>query len=157
MPAYPTQQGQTSDSGQADRFSNVFNPALSFIVDVLADYVNPGDSTLDDGFDTKLRVLELAGNSWVDPNAWAYFLAAADEEELTVEEAAIHYTGLCGTNTIRAGRFFVDFGKQMQVHVHELRTLERPLTLRTFLGEEVKGDGAQWNCWTSVGEKTIVR
>jgi len=156
MPVYAP-QGETKDSGQADRFSSVFNPAFSFIADVLFDYENPGDSALDDGFDAKLRVLEFMGNSWVDPNAWAYFVAAADEETLNVEEAAVHYTGLGGNNTIRAGRFFVDFGKQMQVHVHELRTLERPLTLRAFLGEEVKGDGAQWDCWTSVGEKTVVR
>jgi hypothetical protein len=157
MPSYPQQQVGTPDSGQADRFSNVFNPAISFIADVMADYLNPGDNTAEDGFDSQLRVLELAANSWVDPNAWAYFVAAADEETLNIEEAAIHYTGLGGNNTIRAGRFFIDFGKQMQVHVHELRTLERPLALRALLGEEVKGDGAQWDCWTSVGEKTVVR
>jgi hypothetical protein len=45
----------------------------------------------------------------------------------------------------------------MQTHVHELRTIERPLALRTYLGEEVKGDGAQWDSWTSIGDKTAVR
>jgi hypothetical protein len=156
MPVYG-QQESSKDSSQADRFSSVFNPAISFIVDAVADYLNPDDPSADDGFAADLRVMELAANSWVDPNAWAYFVAAADEESLNVEEAAVHYTGLGGKNTIRAGRFFIDFGKQMQVHVHELRTLERPLTLRAFLGEEVKGDGAQWDCWTSFGEKTVVR
>src|SRR5262249_49840219 len=62
-----------------------------------------------------------------------------------------------GNNKIRAGRFFIDFGKQMQTHVHELRTVERPLVLRTFLGDEVKGDGVQWDDWTSIGEKTAGR
>lgn len=142
---------------QADRFSSVFNPAFSIIVDSVFDYADPGAGGLDDGFDGQLRVLELTANSWVDPNAWAFFVGAADEESLNIEEAAVHYIGLGGNHTIRAGRFFIDFGKQMQIHVHELRTLERPLALRAFLGEEVKGDGLQWDCWTTVGEKTAVR
>jgi hypothetical protein len=45
----------------------------------------------------------------------------------------------------------------MQTHVHELRTLERPLVLRTFLGDEVKGDGLQWDCWTTAGDEAAVR
>jgi len=146
----------SSDSGQANRFSSVFNPAFSFIVDTLADQVSHSGAS-DDGVSFDLRALELSAQSWVDPNAWAYFVAATDGESLNVEEAAVHYTGLGGHNTIRAGRFFVDFGKQMQTHVHELRTTERPLVLRTFLGEEVKGDGAQWDSWTSVGDATAVR
>lgn len=146
----------STDASQASRFSSVFNPAFSFIVDALADHQSfSGDSQ--DGFDMKLRTLELAAQSWVDPDAWAYFVAASDGETLNVEEAAVHYTGLGGHHTLRAGRFFVDFGKQMQTHVHELRTTERPLVLRTFLGEEVKGDGVQWDSWTSVGDTTAVR
>ncbi len=156
MPTFP-QQGQPADAGQTDRFSSVFNPAVSFIVDAVVDYVDPDDQTLDDGLDATLRVFELAANSWVDPNAWAYFVGAADEESLNIEEAAVHFTGLGGNNVIRAGRFFIDFGKQMQLHVHELRTLERPLALRAYLGDEVKGDGAQWDCWAPVGEETVVR
>jgi hypothetical protein len=45
----------------------------------------------------------------------------------------------------------------MQTHVHELRTLERPLALREYLGEEVKGEGVQWDQWTSVGDATALR
>lgn len=156
MPVYG-QQGQTPDTGQTDRFSSVFNPAFSFIVDTVADYLDAGDAAAADGFDARLRVLEFAANSWVDPNAWAYFVGAADADALDIEEAAVHYTGLGGNHTLRFGRFFIDFGKQMQIHVHELRTLERPLALRALLGEEIKGDGAQWDCWTSVGDETVVR
>jgi hypothetical protein len=156
MPVYP-EQGPPADSGQTDRFSSVFNPAFSFIVDTALDYVDPGSSSEDDGFAAHLRVFELAGNAWVDPDAWAYFVGAADEESVNLEEAAIHYVGLGPHNTLRAGRFFIDFGKEMQTHVHELRTLERPLVLRAYLGEEAKGDGAQWDCWTTVGEATVVR
>jgi hypothetical protein len=156
MPTYG-QQGVTRDASQTDRFSNAFNPAFSFIVDAALDWGDPDDAALEDGFDSSLRTLELAANSWVDPSAWAYFVGAVEDEALNIEEAAVHYTGLGGNHTVRAGRFFIDFGKQMQIHVHELRTVERPLVLRAYLGEEVKGDGAQWDCWTTVGESTVVR
>ncbi len=153
LPPSATQYSQ--DTGQTDRFSSVFNPALSFIVDVVGDYIDFDDSA--DGFDTDLRVVEVGAQAWVDPKAWAYFIAAAEEEELTVEEGAVHFTGLGWNSTIRAGRFFVDFGKQMQIHVHELRTLERPVALRAYLGEEVKGDGVQFDHWFAVGDASAVR
>lgn len=145
----------SDDSGQVSRFSSVFNPAFSFIVDSVFDYLDPDRA--DDGFNAELRTFELAANTWVDPNAWAYFVGAAEDEALNIEEAAVHYVGLGGNHTLRAGRFFIDFGKQMQTHVHELRTLERPLVLRTYLGDEIKGDGVQWDSWTSVGDATAIR
>lgn len=157
MPSYPSApytSGQ--DLSQANRFSSVFNPAFSFIVDTVGDYID-FDGPADDGLNFELRTLELAGQSWVDPKAWAYFVAASDGETLNIEEAALHYTGLGGNSTIRAGRFFIDFGKQMQTHVHELRTIERPLVLRTYLGDEIKGDGLQWDHWVSVGDSTAIR
>ncbi|MCC7014665.1 MAG: hypothetical protein IT454_19040 [Planctomycetes bacterium] len=155
MPSLGVRADSGSDSGQASRFSNEFNPALSFIVDSVLRYDDSPAS--DDGFDAALRTLEFAGNAWVDPKAWAYFVGAVEDEALNVEEAAVHFTGLGGNNVIRAGRFFVDFGKQMQTHVHELRTLERPLVLREYLGDEVKGEGLEWDSWTGVGEGTAVR
>ncbi len=147
----------TTDSGQSDRFSSVFNPAFSFIVDAVADYADPDDDAAEDGVALNLRVLEIGAQSWVDPDAWAYFIGATDGEFIAIEEAAVHYKGFGGNTTIRAGRFFVDFGKQMQTHVHELRTLERPLALRTYLGEEVKGDGVEYDGWTGLGDETVVR
>ena len=144
-----------SSLGQATRFSSEFNPAISFIVDAGLEAVDAERGR--DGFDAELRAFELGANAWVDPNAWAYFNAAVEDESLALEEAAIHYTGLGGRNTLRAGRFFIDFGKQMQSHVHELRTTARPLALRTFLGDEVKGNGLQWDAWTPAGDSTVVR
>jgi hypothetical protein len=147
----------TESSGQSDRFSSAFNPAFSFILDTVADYVDPDDANADDGLAIELRTLEIGAQAWVDPSAWAYFIGVTDGETVAIEEAAVHYKGLGGNTTIRAGRFFIDFGKQMQTHVHELRTLERPLVLRTYLGDEVKGDGLQYDGWTAVGDETAVR
>ncbi len=158
MPSVPSQAKQAGpDSGQADRFSNAFNPAFSFIVDAALDYVDLDSGSDEDGFDLSLRILEVASQAWVDPSAWAYFVGAAEEEGLNIEEAAVHYVGLGSQTTLRAGRFFIDFGKQMQTHVHELRTLERPLALRAYLGDEVKGDGVQYDQWAAVGDKSALR
>jgi len=155
MPILPQPPSPTADSGQADRFASVFNPAFSFIVDAVLDHVD-ADRPAQDGFAAELRTLEIAAQAWVDPDAWAYFTGASEDESLAIEEAAIHYVGL-GRSTFRAGRFFVDFGKQMQTHVHELRTLQRPLVLRAYLGEEVKGDGLQWDHWIPVGDEAALR
>jgi len=157
MVSRPAPQPTAESSGQSDRFDSVFNPAFSFIIDAVADSLHPDDDAAEDGLGLELRVLEIGAQAWVDPLAWAYFIGATDGETIAIEEAAIHYKGLGGNTTIRAGRFFVDFGKQMQTHVHELRTLERPLVLRTYLGEEVKGDGLQYDGWTGVGDATAVR
>jgi hypothetical protein len=145
------------EATQSSRFSSVFNPALFFTVDAHGDWQNVGGNSPDDGARLELRSLELGAHAWVDPNAWAYFNASTEGEELAVEEAALHYVGFDSSSTLRAGRFFVDFGKQMQSHVHHLRTTERPLVLRAYLGEEVKGDGLQWDHWVPIGEGTVLR
>ncbi|MCA8979166.1 MAG: hypothetical protein H6831_12790 [Planctomycetes bacterium] len=142
--------------GQTTRFDNEFNPALSFVIDMLADYTSESSGG-EDGVDVNLRRLDLLVADWVDPNAFAWFTIAYEEQELALDEAAIEYVGLPGRNTLRAGRFFVDFGKQMQAHIEELRTIERPLVLRDFLGEELAGDGVQWDYWHGLGDTTLVR
>ncbi|HVS19428.1 MAG TPA: hypothetical protein VMT18_12560 [Planctomycetota bacterium] len=153
-PGMPT-LGRRVSSGQVTRFTNDFNPAFSFIIDAVGDW--RGVENGENGADAFLRTFELGANAWVDPSAWAYFTAVAEDEFIGVEEAAVHYVGFGNRNTIRAGRFFIDFGKQMQTHVHDLRTLERPLVLREFLGAEVAGDGVQWDSWTTLGDATVVR
>jgi hypothetical protein len=157
MPAQPPIQQATTDSGQTDRFSSVFNPALSAVIDAVFDYVDIDDDSEEDGLDANLRSFELGINAWVDPNAWLYAIGVATEESLGIEEAAVHYLGFGSNTTVRGGRFFIDFGKQMQTHIHELRTLERPLPLRTYLGDEAGGDGLEFDHWFGVGDKTAVR
>jgi hypothetical protein len=156
MPTYPTGgQGPAGDISQANRFTAGFNPAFSFVIDAVADYLSPDTGPA--GWDMNVRNMEVMSQAWVDPNAWAYFVAASDGEALNVEEAAAHYVGLGEHTTLRAGKFFIDFGKQMQTHVHELRTVERPLVLRQYLGEEVKGEGAELDQWYAIGDKTALR
>ena len=143
--------------GQTDRFSNEFNPALGFVVDALASYFD-SDAPGEDGFDLELRTLELTAAAYVDPRAWAYAVLVGEPEEgVEVEEAAVRYLGLSGNHTLQAGRFFVDFGKQMQAHVHDLRTVDRPAVLREYLGAELAGTGLQYDNWFPAGDVTLVR
>ena len=141
--------------GQTDRFSNEFNPALGVNIDALGAYLDRDEG--DDGFDLELRAAELTANAYVDPNVWAYAVVVADEEEIALEEAAASWVGWEGSATLKAGRFFVDFGKQMQAHVHDLPTFDRPAVLRTYLGDELPGTGAQFDDWFALGDDTAVR
>jgi hypothetical protein len=141
---------------QTTRFSNEFNPAIGFVFDILGSYTDVDEGR--DGFDIELRSLELTAAAYVDPNAWAYAVLVGEPGEgVEVEEAAVRYLGLPGNHTLQAGRFFVDFGKQMQAHVHDLRTVERPAVLREYLGTELAGTGLQYDNWIPVGDKSVLR
>ncbi len=140
---------------QVDRFTNTFNPAFGAVIDGFASFTDARSGA--DGYDAQLRLVELNAAAFVDPNAWAYIVLVAEEDALGVEEAAVEYVGLEGNSTVKAGRFFVDFGKQMQQHLEELRTLERPLVLREFLGEELSGTGIQFDHWFPLNDSTPLR
>ncbi|TAJ09783.1 MAG: hypothetical protein EPO68_15165 [Planctomycetota bacterium] len=142
-------------SGQTTRFSSEFNPAISFVLDGLATWEDVDGS--DSGLDLELRAGELGLTAWVDPRAWAYGIVVFTEDEVALEEGAVQFTGLGGHRVLRAGRFFVDFGKQMQAHEHELRTIERPAVLRAYLGAELAGDGVQFDDWHALGDATVMR
>jgi hypothetical protein len=152
-PGMPSSGGQTS---QTTRFDNDYNPAIGLMFDVFAGYHTADDDALD-GFDTGLRAGEITVSTWIDPKAWAYGVIVFSDEGVELEEGAVHYVGFEGNETLRIGRFFVDFGKQMQAHQHALRTPDRPAVLREFLGAELGGDGIEFDNWFTVGDDTIVR
>ncbi len=148
--------GQSSygTMGQTTRFSTEFNPAIGFVIDAFGDYLGVDNDS--DGFNAELRLLEFNAAAYIDPDAWAYVVISSEElEGVEVEEAAVEYIGFDNNSTLKGGRFFVDFGKQMQQHLEELRTLERPLVLREYLGEELAGTGGQWDHWFAVGDSPV--
>lgn len=142
-------------SALQNRFVNNANPAIGAVVDLIGDYTD-NDGT-DDGGSLALRGGEISLGGFVDPSAWAYGVLVAEDEGVALEEAAFVYTGFDSNLTLKGGRFFLDFGKQMQAHIHDLRTVERPLVLRTYLGEELGGDGIQLDNWFTAGEEAAVR
>ncbi|HRV81247.1 MAG TPA: hypothetical protein P5218_07425, partial [Planctomycetota bacterium] len=146
-----------SASGQTDRFSSEFNPSLGGVIDSLLTWRST-DGSNDDGVQIALRSVEATMNAWVDPSTWAYVVVVASPDEgVNVEEAAVNYNGFGGHTSVRAGRFFVDFGKQMQAHEHDLATFERPAVLRAYLGEELGGDGVQFDDWFAAGDEGAIR
>lgn len=136
--------------------SNDWQAVWAGVVDGTLEYAESNDSELD-GLDLELRTIELNGAVTIDANAWAYAAVAYQDEEFDLFEAAVVYDGLPGNSSLKLGRYFVDFGKQMQFHRHELRTLERPLVLREFLGTSSFGDGIQYDNWFAAGDRTAVR
>ncbi|MGD2017998.1 MAG: hypothetical protein PVJ89_07785 [Planctomycetota bacterium] len=141
--------------GQTTRFTSAFNPALGVAVDGSFNWADDGEE--EDGYAFDLGVAELTGQGAISPYWWGNFALETDAEEVELTEAALFYTGLADRTSIRAGRFFLDFGKQMQIHVHDLATPQRPAVLREFLGTEVPGTGFQFDHWSPVGDATAFR
>lgn len=143
-------------SGQVDRFSNQGNPAFGALLDGFGDFVDPGDGG-EEGVDLFLRSFEMTLNGRVDPNWYGYAVVVYADEEVELEEAAVTYAGFDSNTTVRFGRFFTDFGKQMQAHIHDLPTPERPGVLGAYLGEELPGVGAQLDHWWPTGDESALR
>jgi hypothetical protein len=134
---------------------SVFNPSIGFVGESIFSYNNKGsDKTGSDrpgGFDVFLRSMELDLAAFVDPFARGYAVinASADpmtgEAALTVEEAAIQTTSLPWNLTLKAGRFFAEYGRLSYIHDHELPFVNRPLALDKYIDGESKTDGMQLN------------
>ena len=93
--------------------------------------------------------LNIAGS--VDPFARGYAVLNASADPVTgeaavgVEEAAIVTTSLPWNLTLKAGRFFGEFGRLSYIHDHELPFVFRPIVLDAYIGGESRTDGAQLN------------
>jgi hypothetical protein len=87
----------------------------------------------------------------VDPFAKAYVVANASvdastgESTFNIEEAAIQTESLPWNLTVKAGRFFGEFGRLSYIHDHELPFVNRPLVLNQYVGGESRTDGVQVN------------
>ena len=134
---------------------SVFNPSIGFVGESIFSYNNKGSnqtgSDRPGGFDVFLRSMELNLSAFIDPFARGYAVinASADpvtgEATLTVEEAALQTTSLPWNLTLKAGRFFGEFGRLSYIHDHELPFVNRPLALDKYVGGESKTDGIQLN------------
>lgn len=132
-----------------------FNPAIGLVGETIFGY-RSGNSTetgsdRPGGYDVNQRSVELNVAASVDPfaNAYAVINASADwpsgEANLGVEEAALQTESLPWNLTLKAGRFFGEFGRLSYIHDHELPFVNRPLALAQYIGGESRTDGAQLN------------
>ena len=134
---------------------SVFNPAIGLVGESILSYRTKGSNETGGGrpggFDFFQRSVELNVAGSVDPFAKAYAVinAAADpvtgDATVKEDEAAIQTTSLPWNLTLKAGRFFGEFGRLSYIHDHELPFVNRPLVLDQYVGGESKTDGVQVN------------
>jgi hypothetical protein len=132
-----------------------FNPAIGIVGETVFSYRSRNNeetgSERPGGWDIFQRSVELNASASVDPFATAYVVinASADAEtgeaDLGVEEAALETDSLPWNLSLKAGRFFGEFGRLAYIHGHELPFVNRPLALDRYIGGESKTDGLQIN------------
>jgi hypothetical protein len=132
-----------------------FNPAIGIVGETVFSYRDKNSeqtgSDRPGGWDVFQRSVELNAAATVDPFATAYLVvnATADtetgESTLGVEEAALETDALPWNLTLKAGRFFGEFGRLGYIHDHELPFVNRPLALDQYIGGESRTDGLQLN------------
>jgi hypothetical protein len=132
-----------------------FNPSIGLVGETIFSYRSKGSSQTGSdrpgGFDAFQRSVELNAAASVDPFATAYIVANASADARTgeasfgVEEAALQTESLPGNLTVKAGRFFGEFGRLGYIHDHELPFVNRPLVLDQYIGGESRTDGIQVN------------
>jgi hypothetical protein len=132
-----------------------FNPAIGLVGETVFSSRSRGSletgSDRPGGFDVFQRSVELNAAGSVDPFATAYVVINGSADAQTgevawgVEEAAVQTTSLPGNLTVKAGRFFGEFGRLAYIHDHELPFVNRPLALDQYIGGEARTDGVQVN------------
>ncbi|MGC2425382.1 MAG: hypothetical protein WA666_13660 [Nitrospirota bacterium] len=148
---------KVNDIAEAQRkvLPSEFNPSIGLVGETIFSYRNRPSSQTGSarpgGFDAFQRSVELNLAGSVDPFASAYVVANATADAATgestfgVEEAALQTETLPYNLTLKAGRFFGEFGRLGYIHDHELPFVNRPLVLAEYIGGESRTDGAQIN------------
>jgi hypothetical protein len=132
-----------------------FNPSIGLVGETIFSYRGRGSSQTGSdrpgGFDVFQRSVELNAAGSVDPFANAYVVANASVDPVTgeslfnIEEAALQTNSLPWNLSVKAGRFFGEFGRLGYIHDHELPFVNRPLVLARYIGGESRTDGVQVN------------
>ncbi len=128
-----------------------FAASIGMVGDFVGGYTSAGNDKTGNarpgGTDIQMRTMEISFEATVDKFARGYaVLTATDngagEAAVGVEELALVLTSPADL-TLRAGRFFGDFGELSSRHEAELPFVHRPLVLDRFIGGESKTDGLE--------------
>ena len=116
--------------------SGKWNPDIGVIADTLFKLDSPKDDT--SGADRlSVRELELVIGSYVDPfSRMDVNIAFSDLDEAELSEAYLTRFGLPWETTARVGRFKPKFGKAPMYHRDILDTVDEPLAVVRYFGEE---------------------
>lgn len=143
--AKPDRAPQVKDLGQG------FNPDIALVGTVQAQLTE--DSTDGEGRDTiALKELELNFSQYVDPysrlDAVVSFNDALEAQNTEIEEAYYTHWGLPFGFQGQIGKFRSKIGKQNLLHTHRLDTVDYPLVIQNFFGEEgLASSGARLQNW----------
>ncbi len=119
-----------------ERNLSKFNPEISILGDFFIEKNGEGDAK------ANLEEIEVSFQSVLDPyTRMKVFVGIHKEEEsdhyhFHLEEGYIIYAGLMKGLTLEAGKERQPFGVYSRYHTHSLPTLEYPLYIRNFFGEE---------------------
>ena len=112
---------------------SLMNPAISAVFQLIGSSFAHQDEQ--NGFD--LSEAEVAFQSTVDPYAkMDLFLTFPVDESPEVEEGAVTTLALPHSLQLKGGRYKNAFGKWNPLHTHAFFTVERPIALTDYFGEE---------------------
>ena len=124
-----------ADAAPAPRQPRSLNPDISAIGDFLVD-LSPEESTLEGGDRLQMREVEIAFQGAVDPYFRYDAFIGAHEDEIEIEEAYATTLGIPGGLQFKLGKFLLPFGKVNLTHRPELNTIDYPLYVQEYFGEE---------------------
>ncbi|PCJ52743.1 MAG: hypothetical protein COA70_11180 [Planctomycetota bacterium] len=119
---------------------STWNPSIGLVLDSLATASGSGSSQAD-GFE--LRSVEISFAHRIDQYGWAYIVAAIEDDELELEEAAVLMDELPGNFTLRAGKMLADFGKWNTIHLNEKNFVFEDGVRTAFFGGNLAGTGLE--------------
>jgi len=111
---------------------NKFNPEISMTGDVryAANRPGPEQNNVD------LREFEFAVQSVLDPYATTKVFFTFENDEVSIEEGYVYWSGLPGGLRADVGRQRLQLGELNRIHLHALPQSEYPLVLQRYFGEE---------------------
>jgi hypothetical protein len=132
------------NAGAPQQASNLFNPNISAIVNLLSGFGNSSD--LPEGA-FALDEVELGIQSVVDPYFRADAFIGYHGEEVEVEEAYLTWLTMPGGLQAKIGKFRAGLGKFNPIHPPETGLADRPLSSLNFFGEEGLGSAGVSVSW----------
>jgi hypothetical protein len=119
------------------------NPDISAIGEFLID-LSPEESTLEGGDRYQVREVELAVQGAVDPYFRYDAFVGIHGDVVELEESYATTLGLPAGLQVKLGQFLLPFGKVNLTHRAELHTIDYPLYIQEYFGEEGLNSAGVW-------------
>lgn len=119
------------------------NPNISLIPELLID-LSPEKATLEDGDRFQMREVELGVQGAVDPYFRYDAFLGLHKDGIEVEEAYATTLSLPAGLQAKLGKFHLPFGKVNLTHRPELHTIDYPLYIQEYFGEEGLSSTGVW-------------